>query len=444
MGGQIGAMIISLVTNILLARILSPFQFGQVGIIMFFILISNVLTESGLGGALVRKLDADQKDFSTVFIFNLTLSLFLYLALYLSASSIASFYENPELENLLQVAGLVILINSFQVIQNAKLVKAMKFKRKSIYYFNSVLIGSLVGLLLAHSGYGVWALVYLQITLAFLLTCQLWIFEGAFFSLRFSKSSFSKLFGFGVNTTLASILNTAFDNIYQLILARSFSINQVGLFYQGKKLQDVPYNVIKLSSLNVVYSSLSKYQSNKKSFLENFHSITNPLILVCGAIALIFLIFSEGILSFLYGEKWLGAEFYMQVLAVGSFFYILEMFNRLIFKVFDETRSILYLELVKKGIQIVTILIGLYFEDIKLLIFGFLFTNALSFCINFFYSRKVLGVVDWFGIKRIFKVFLIFLFLYIVSDFAFSNSDFLPEERLIFIPLVLITYAMLP
>lgn len=443
MGGQIGAMFISLVTNVLLARILSPFQFGQIGIIMFFILISNVLTESGLGGALVRKLDVEQRDYSTVFIFNFTLSLFLYIILFFISGSIANYYGNPGLENLLQVSGIVILINSFQVIQNAKLVRAMKFKRKSIYYFNAVLTGSMVGLVLAYNGYGVWSLVFLQLTLAFLLTCQLWIFEGAFFSLNFSKSSFLKLFNFGVNTTLASILNTTFDNIYQLILARSFSINQVGLFYQGKKLQEVPNNMIKLSSLNVVYSSLSKHQSNKKIFLKNFQNIVGPLILVCGAIALIFLIFSEGILSILYGKKWMGAEFYMQVLAVGSFFYLLEMFNRLIFKVFDRTRSILHLELLKKGIQIITIFIGLYFEDIKLLIFGFLFTNVLSFCVNYYYSRKLLGVVDWFDLKKIFKVVCIFLLLFVFFNSAFSYSYFRPEERLFFIPLVLIFYALL-
>ena len=443
MGGQIGGMVISLITNILMARILSPFQFGQIGIIMFFILISNVLTESGMGGALVRKLDAQQKDFSTAFIFNFSISLFLFLILFFSAGLIADYYGDPELKRLLQVSGIVILINSFQVVQNAKLVRAMKFKRKSIYYFNAVLAGSLVGLILAYSGFGVWSLVFLQLTIALMVTGQLWIFEGFFLSLNFSKSAFSRLFSFGVNTTLASILNTTFENIYQLIIARIFSINQVGLFYQGKKLQEVPYNVIKLSSLNVVYSSLSKYQSDKKTFLENFQSIVNPLILICGAIALIFLIFSEGILSFLYGEKWLKAEFYMQVLAIGSFFYLLETFNRLIFKVFDKTRAILYLELLKKGIQIITIVIGLYFKDIKLLIFGFLITNVLSFCFNFYYSRKVLGIVDWSSLKRIGKVVFIILILFALSGFIFSTTPFLPEERLFCIPLVLFGYFLL-
>lgn len=443
MGGQVGAMIISLITNVLLARILSPFQFGQVGVIMFFILISNVLTESGLGGALVRRLDANHNDFSTVFIFNVTLSLFLYIILFFAAGSIASYYGNPELEKLLQVSGIVILINSFQVIQNAKLVRAMKFKRKSVYYFNSVFIGSLVGLILAYNGYGVWSLVYLQITVAFLLTCQLWIFEGFFFSLKFSQNSFSKLFGFGVNTTLASILNTAFDNIYQLILARTFSMSQVGLFYQGKKLQDVPNNVIKLSSLNVIYSSLSKHQLNKKIFLSKFHSIINPLVVISGGITLLFLLFSDGILSLLYGNKWLEAEFYMQLLSVGSFFYLLEMFNRIIFKVFDKTRSILYLELLKKGIQIITIIIGLYFENIVLLLYGFLFTNFFSFCINYFYSRKTLGSIDWFGLKFILKVTLTFLLLYFLSKISFSNFNFLPQEKLFFLPLVIVIYAIL-
>src|SRR5690606_37091206 len=135
--------------------------------------------------------------------------------------------DDLELKTLLQVSSVVILLNAFQVTQNAKLIKAMNFKRKSIYYFNAVFIGSIAGVILAYLGYGVWSLVIIQISISALLTFQLWIFEGFFFDLKFSRESFKRLYSFGVNTTVSSILNTGFDNIYQLILARSFSIAQV-------------------------------------------------------------------------------------------------------------------------------------------------------------------------------------------------------------------------
>lgn len=238
--GQLITLLIVLATNIWLARLLSPDDFGKVAIIMFFVTVSNVLTEAGFSGALIRKEDASQIDYSTVFVFNLVVSLVLFLLLFLFSESIASFYQDPTLEYLLIGASLVLIINSFQITQNAKLLSNLRFRQKAIYRFFAVLLGSIVGVIGAYNGAGVWSLIFVQLFTALFMTIILWTFEGAMLSFRFNVHSFKELFGFGVNTTLASVLNSAFDNVYQLIIGSYFSISQVGFFIRQRKFRMYP------------------------------------------------------------------------------------------------------------------------------------------------------------------------------------------------------------
>ena len=264
--GQMATILISLGTNIWLARLLTPKEFGQVGIIMFFIVFADVLTESGLGGALIRKKNASREDYSTVFVTNLIFSALFYLIIILASGSIASFYNDIIIKDLLIVAGLVLIINAFQLTQNVKLISDMKFKKKSLYRFIAVFISSSIGIYLAINGLGVWSLVLIYLMSAAINTILLWIFEGSFLKFEFFKASFKELYSFGLNTTLASLLNTVFDNIYQLILGKYFSLSQTGYFYQAKRLQSVPSNLVDIISQSVIFSALTKLQDDKQSF----------------------------------------------------------------------------------------------------------------------------------------------------------------------------------
>src|SRR5690554_6487206 len=404
--GQGGYLIIGLVANIILARLLTPFEFGQVGIIMFFIVIAKVLTESGLSGALVRKNDATDEDFSTVFIFNLIISIVLMLLIIGFSGTIANFYDDPQLKYILIASSSVLLFNAFQITKNARLIKDLKFKKKSKYEVLAILCASIIGITLAFYGYGVWSIVLMQISTALILTLLLWIFEPSIKKLVFRRNSFKSLYKFGVNTTLASMINTAFDNIYQLILGKYFAISQTGLFYQGKKLQEIPVGVLKSTTLGVVFASLSKVQDDLKQFEYLYNKIVTFFTVIVGAICLFVFFYAENIIMLLYGEKWIGAVFYMQILIVSSFFYMQEMFNRIIFKVFDRTEKILHLEILKKAIQSISIIIGVILLNIEVLMYGLLITSIISFFINFYVSRKILGNVKWNEVILVFKVAL--------------------------------------
>ena len=440
--GQMASLLVTLATNIWLARLLSPKEFGQVGIIMFFIVLANVLTESGLGGALVRKKNASRSDYSTVFVTNLVFSILCYIVLVLATGAIAAFYKDVLLKNLLITASIVIIINAFELTQNAKLISEMKFKEQSIYRFISVLISSSIGIYLVYKGLGVWALVFMQIMTAGINTIILWFFEGFFLSFHFSKKSFKELYCFGLNTTLSSLLNTAFDNIYLLVLGRYFSISQTGLFYQAKKLQDIPGGVMNTVIQSVVFSSLAKLQDDKVAFSKAYNKINLYFLVLLGFICTFIYIYADAIIFILFGSKWLGAVFYMKLLTVASFFYIQEQINRVIFKVFNQTRKILILELVKKMIQAVSIVVGVYVMDLKVLILGFILTNLIGYLINFYYSRKIMETGssnEMFNLLKVIVVcsFSIIFILYIIDICALDRMT-----KIYTVPLLMFIYLL--
>lgn len=407
LGGQAGYLIVTLISNIILARLLTPYEFGQIGIVMFFIIIAKVLTESGLSGALIRKTDATEEDFSTVFIFNLAISFFLFILLISFSGTIADFYDNPPLQNILIALASILLINAFQFTQNAKVIRDLKFKKRSIYMFISVVLSSAFGIILALLKYGVWALVIMQIANAFILTLIYWIFEGPIKKFVFKKSSFKTLYKFGVNTTLASLISTGFENIYNLVLGKFFSIQYTGLYYQAKKLQEVPLSVIKSTLLGVVFSTLSKLQHDQKAFTKFYNRIMVVFTTLVGLICLLIYFYAEQVILLMYGEQWLGAVFFMQILIIASFFLMQEMLNRVLFKVFDKTEKILYLEIIKNVIQLTTVVIGIIKLDLAVLMYGFLATSVISYFINYYYSRKIYQKFSWEEIIKVFKVLLI-------------------------------------
>lgn len=387
--GQFGYLFITLLTNIILARLLSPKEFGVVAIATFFIAISKVLTESGLSGALIRKKDSTELDNSTIFLFNLFVSIGLYVILFFSSPSIEDYYGIDNLSVYVRVLGLVLIINSFQIIQNVRLIKKLQYKRISSYTLISVVLASLIAVAIAAFGYGVWALILLQILNALFLTIIFWIKEQGLTVYKFSKASFKELYGFGLYTTLSSLLNTGFDNIYQLILGKYFSLGQTGYYFQAKKLSEIPVGIIKSTTLGVVFSALSNLQDDKEKFDQLYNNIIRIFTVVVGIICMGIFLYSKEILFLLYGEKWLAADFYMKILALASFFYMQEMFNRILFKVFNQTRKILVLEIIKKAINVISLVLGIYYKSIEILMYGYLFTCIVSYFINYYVSRRV-------------------------------------------------------
>jgi len=438
--GQGGYLIVGLIANIILTRLLSPYEFGQVGIVMFFIVLAKVLTESGLSGAVIRKTEVNEDDYSTVFVFNLVVSIILMVILISLSKTISMIYNDETLQYIIVAASSILFINAFQITQNIKLIRNFNFKKKAIYEFISISISSLIGIFLALKNFGVWSIVVMQISTAIILTSILWFKEGALKSVKFNKNSFKGLYKFGLNTTLASLLNTFFDNIYQLILGKYFSITETGLYFQGKKLQEIPIGVVNSVSQSVIFSSLSKFQNNINEFNIFYNKIIRVFTVLVGFMCLIIFFYAENIIVTLYGIEWINSAFYMKVLIICSYFYLQEMFNRVVFKVFNKTNKILYLEVIKKIIQSVSIVIGLFFNDISILLYGYILTSILSFLFNYYEARKLKQDFSNVEILIVFKVVLICAFTYFLSDYFLTKFTFINIYSIILLPFMFIAY----
>ncbi|MDR5589335.1 lipopolysaccharide biosynthesis protein [Christiangramia sp. SM2212] len=443
-GGQLSIVLISLLTNIILARMLSPSEFGKVGVILFFIVIANVFTRGGLAGALVRMKTVNTKDYSTVFIFNLVISVICYLLLIAFSSEISIFYNDPGLADLLIFIGTVLILNSLYLVNTAKLMRELRFKEKTIYELCAVIISSIFGIYMASNGFGVWSLVYMQISNSLTMLLLLKIFASVKINFIFSKRSFRKLFSFGANTTLASIINTTFENIYHLILGKYFSISQVGYYYQANKIQSVPNGILNTISQSVVFSSLSKVQNDLPVFVNLYQKIIVLFTIGTALIASLIYLFSEEIIQILFTAEWLRSVFYLKILILASFFYMQEQFNRVVFKVFDKTKKILGLELVKKGIQSITILVGVVTKNLDILLYGYVFTSIISYFINLNASRKIIKINNLREeINTVGKILICSVLsggFYIAIKLGFNLSG---VKNLLFIPIVVLIYFFL-
>ncbi|NAR19383.1 oligosaccharide flippase family protein [Acinetobacter haemolyticus] len=443
--GKFGNFFITFISNIILVRLLAPEDFGIIAIVLFFTLIATVLSEGGMAGALIRKDSVTEKDYSTLFIFNFIVSVFVYLLLFCTAPFIAYFYEKPNLLLILQVMSLVVIINALRIVQTTRLYREISYKEVNIYQFISICIASVIAIFIAYRGYGVWALVAQQLIISIVFTMILWVKGKGVESFRFSRRSFLDIYQFGIYTTLASLLNTIFDNIYQLILGKNFSLSQSGYYYQGKKIQELPLEFLKSITLGVVFSALSRLQDEKKAFDKLYNKIHILFSLLIGLITVLLLAFPKEILLLLFGEKWLGSAIYIQLLSIASFFYMQEMLNRVLFKVFNQAKKIFQLELFKKIIQAITIVIGVYFSDIFILLCGLVFSNLFGYLLNiiviksFYQSSKG----KWHELYISLYIAFVVGFVFVVYEFLLKNELSFEYINLYYFPVLVLLFFIL-
>ena len=237
---RFGIMILSFISNLILARLLSPDDFGAVGMLAIFIALSSNFIDGGFGAALVQKSHPTQKDYSTIFYWNLSLAIFLYILMWHCAPIIASFYGINMLCQLLRFQALILIINSLGLIQRTMLRKQMLFKKIAMVDLNSSVISVIVAICFAYVGFGVWSLVIYQITLSVCQTLGLWITHRWIPSFIFDIKSFRSLFRFGGFLLISDLLNTICDNIQGLIIGKQFTPAVMGYYAQAKKLEEVP------------------------------------------------------------------------------------------------------------------------------------------------------------------------------------------------------------
>ncbi len=392
---QIGTMGISFISNIVLARLLSPDDFGCIGMLAIFIAISNTFVNGGFGSALIQKQNLTQKDYSTVFFFNIAISVLLYGVLFISAPAIAKFYNLPLLCAVLRVQGVVLIIDALCVVQGNKLKKELQFQKLSIIALSSAIISVGVAIWMAYNGFGVWALVYQQIAFSSMKFAIMWLWSRWRPSLVFSIDSFKSLFSFGSFVLLTSLISTFCNNIQGLLVGRYFNPATMGHYAQAKRLEDVAVSTVTTTVDQVSYPVLSKVNESKETMINATRKFSMVVAYVVFPMMTLLVLVARPIIILLYTAKWEASIPYFQILCLMGIPQCLQGITMNAIVATGKSKQSFYLTFFKRAVGVCIIVLGLKFFGLKGMLWGMVFSTSFAYLVNAFFVSKYVEYRFW-------------------------------------------------
>ena len=385
MTDKAGFQVIAFFVGIFTARMLTPRDFGLIGALSIFTLLSSILVESGFTSAMVRRKGNKKSEYSAVFFINLLLSLFFYSALFLCAPFIADYFEMPELCSLSRYLFLSILANSCGIVPNILLTISLSFKQISIANISSAIVSAIVTVLLVFLGYEYWALVWQQVIQNFVRSGLFWIFS----KWTISKPDFNiirEVFSFSFFLLLTSMLNVVVKNVYNVIIGKRYTAEDLGYYYQANKLQVIPSNVISSTMSGVSYPVLSRLNGQEERQLVYFRKIIRvTAFLIFPVMILLFNLFEEFV-TIVLTEKWLPAVPYFKILAVSAVIYPFHSLSLNILAVRGYSKIYFRLELLRNLLCIVFLL--LFSSSIEKMLIGYSLASIISYAVDLIYVQR--------------------------------------------------------
>lgn len=349
-----GALIISFLANMVLARLLTPDDFGCIGIILVFVSIADVLVDGGLGASLIHKRSITQEDVNTVFTSNFVISLSIFITLFLCAPYIASYFEIPSLSLYIRIESIAIIFRALYVVQSAMLGKSLHFKNISKINIISAAIGALIGIIMAYMGFGVWSLIGKNLTHQLMLVVLYRIISKIPSRFGFNKESFKQLFGYGWFIALTNFLDLIHSNLASFIIGKSYSVKDLGYYNQAYSLQQIPTYSISMVINQVLFPYMSKVNDDVK-IVNNYTKRVIPMTAFVVMPLMVFLIlFAKPVITIIYSAKWLPAAAYFQILCIEGLFNSFIHINRNVLKSIGKTKLLF-------NIQLFVILLGIIF-----------------------------------------------------------------------------------
>lgn len=399
---------ITFLVGLVLARILSPSEYGVMAMITIFIAVSNSIVDSGFSNALIRKTDIKRIDYNTVFFFNLGVSAVLYLLLFSAAPFIADFFHEPLLVGITRVIGWVLIINGLAIIPRTIFVREVDFKSQTKASIIASVSSGVVGIGMALSGYGVWSLVGQQLSRQLLLTVFLWVFSKWRPVWEFSKQSFKEMFSFGSKLLLSGLLNTIYENIYALVIGRCYTPAQLGQYTRAQQFGIMVSANLTGVIQRVSYPVLSSIQNEPERLLSGYRKVIKSAMLISFAAMLGMAAVAKPMILLLIGEKWLPAVYYLQILCLAGMLYPLHAINLNILQVKGRSDLFLRLEIYKKILGIAPILVGVFWGIAPMLWMSVL-NSCIAYWMNSYYSAELLSYPTLRQIKDIIPTFLVSL-----------------------------------
>lgn len=397
---------IQFTVGIILARLLTPQEYGLVGMLAIFLAVADTFTIGGFGEALIRKSNPSREDYSTIFLTNVCIGFVFYVLMYLGGPAIGAFFEEPILEKIIALLGLTIIINAFALVPRVPLIKNLDFKSITKISVSSNLVSGSVAIWLALKGYGVWSLVWRRLIHDFIACILVNILSRPPLRLHFDAGSFRELLGFGSKLLVSRLVTELYNNIYYVIIGKFFSARELGLFTRANGYKDIPSKNLKNVILAVSFPALSEIKDDRSRLKQAYRKLIRSTMFLTFSLMLGLAAASENFIIGLIGEQWRDAVPYLQLLCLAGMLYPLRELNMNMLVVKGRSDLFLKIEVINKLIAIPVIVVGVLW-GIKALIFGLIAVSLADCYLTVRWSGKLIGYSFLEQMGDIFPSFLI-------------------------------------
>ena len=383
-----GAQVVTLIVSIVLARILSPSDFGTVSLVMVFTTIMQVFVDSGLGTALIQKKDADDLDFSSVFYFNLVVCLILYIGMFVAAPYISCFYNDSSLTAIIRVISLTIVISGVKGIQQSYVSRNMLFKRFFFATLGGTIFSAFLGIGMAYMGYGVWSIVAQQLSNTAIDTLILWITVKWRPKKLFSWARLKGLLSYGWKLLASSLLDTVYNNLRNLIIGKIYTSADLAYYNQGDKFPKVIVTNINASIDSVLLPSMSGDNAERVKSMTRRAIKTSTYIMAPLMMGLLFC--AEPVVKLLLTEKWIPCVPYLRIFCFTYMFWPIHTANLNAIKAMGRSDLFLRLEIIKKAMGLILLLLTMRIS-VMAMAYSLIVSGILSQVINSWPNWKLLN-----------------------------------------------------
>lgn len=421
--------IFSFVVSVVLARLLSPEDFGLVAMVSIFIALSKTLIDAGFGDSLIRKVDCKHEDYNTIFTFNVILSVVIYVLLFLSAPLIADFFNITAIKHIVRITALGMVISSFSIVQVAVLRKNLEFKKQSLISFVTTIVSGVLSILLALNGFSYWSLIIPVLISSIINTFLLWYFSTWRPIFRFNLSIFKEHFSFGSKIMLSSLINTLGQNIYNTFIGKLFSPIQLGFFSRADNIQKLPSSNLDNMIRHITYPLLASISDEESNLLSKFKLILTYTAFVNTTVMLILNLVSEDVIKILYGVKWIASVPYLKILCFVGIFQPLISINANLLNVKGMSGYTFFALVINLSLTIPVIYFGYMFDLINMaygilvvaIIYYLVIIIMVSFKTSLSFKSQIKMILMTFMLPFICYL-LSFVLMYIFFDYPFINN----------------------
>lgn len=382
---------IKFLLGMVMARLLLPSDYGIIEMVAVFFAVAQSFVDSGFGDALIRKQDRTETDFSTVFYFNIAVSVACYLILFFAAPYIATFFKEPVLTDVVRVVGLTVVINSFKIVQHTRYVISIDFKSIAKVTLVSQILSGLIGIALAYNGFGVWSLVY-QNLLFSILSCVIMLWMSKWRPLlKFSIKSFKEMFNYGSKMLAAGLVHTLYININTFCIGKFYTPTDLGYYTRGCQFPQLLGGSITTVTQRVTFPILAKIQDDDERLISVYRKYIKMISMVIIFALMLLVALGKPLILFLLTDRWIDAVIFLQIFTFAMMTDHVAQINLNLLKVKGRSDLILRLEIIKKTISFIILFASIPFGVVAICLSKVVYSQIATI-INTYYTGKLFGL----------------------------------------------------